>query len=190
MDHGVHDPAGARSHGWKRWARPRLLVLAAPLALILAACGSGGYGGGSADRPEKPAKVRTADRADAAATLAVGTINGDRRVLTDASGLTLYRFDQDGRDTSACNGACATTWPPLAPPADGAVVAAPGITGTTGVITRADGTEQVTLNGVPLYRFSGDQTPGDATGDGFSGVWHVWAVGAEPVLGMAMGGGY
>jgi predicted lipoprotein with Yx(FWY)xxD motif len=190
MDDEVRTPAGTRSHGWKRWARPGLLVVAAPLALVLAACGSSGYGDRGADASEQPAKVRTADRPDPATTLAVGTINGGRRVLTDADGLTLYRFDQDGRDVSACNGACATTWPPLAPPADGRLEAAPGLPGTPGVITRTDGTEQVTLDGVPLYRYSGDQARGDAVGDGFSGVWHVWSVGGEPVDDMTMGGGY
>ncbi|MFX9008225.1 hypothetical protein ABTN33_20390, partial [Acinetobacter baumannii] len=34
-------------------------------------------------------------------------------VLTDAKGMTLYTFDRDPNGKTACNGPCATNWPPL-----------------------------------------------------------------------------
>ena len=41
------------------------------------------------------------------------------------------------------------------------------------VAKRPDGKMQVTFNGKPLYRFSGDSKNGDAKGQGFDGVWFV-----------------
>jgi hypothetical protein len=40
------------------------------------------------------------------------------KVLTDTSGMTLYTFDKDAAGKSACNGPCATNWPPLMAAAD------------------------------------------------------------------------
>ena len=40
------------------------------------------------------------------------------KVLTDGKGMTLYTFDKDAGGKSACNGACATNWPPLMAAAD------------------------------------------------------------------------
>ena len=90
-------------------------------------------------------------------------------VLVGANGMTLYTFDKDaaGSGKSVCNGPCATNWPPLA--------AAAGDTagGDYSIITRDDGAKQWALKGKPLYSWSKDQKPGDKTGDGFNGVWHV-----------------
>ncbi|MGH9149067.1 MAG: hypothetical protein ACRD0F_01860, partial [Acidimicrobiales bacterium] len=32
---------------------------------------------------------------------------------------------------------------------------------------------QVSYNGKPLYRYAGDSAPGQVTGDGIGGLWHV-----------------
>ena len=42
--------------------------------------------------------------------------------LTDAKGMTLYTFDKDAGGKSACNGGCATNWPPLTAAADAKAV--------------------------------------------------------------------
>ena len=90
-------------------------------------------------------------------------------VLVGANGMTLYTFDKDaaGSGKSACNGPCATNWPPLA--------AAAGDTagGDYSIITRDDGAKQWASKGKPLYFWSKDQKVGDKTGDGLNGVWHV-----------------
>jgi predicted lipoprotein with Yx(FWY)xxD motif len=91
--------------------------------------------------------------------------------LTDREGMTLYRFTKDGPDESACEGDCAATWPPFAP--DGAPALALGLPGELGTIERPDGAEQTTYNGMPLYYFAGDQTPGDVNGEGVNDVWFV-----------------
>jgi predicted lipoprotein with Yx(FWY)xxD motif len=41
------------------------------------------------------------------------------------------------------------------------------------VIVRDDGSRQWAYKGKPLYLWVKDHKPGDTTGDGFRGVWHV-----------------
>jgi len=44
------------------------------------------------------------------------------------------------------------------------------VSGTFGTLTRADnGSTQITYNGLPLYYFASDSTPGKASGDGVGG---------------------
>ena len=90
-------------------------------------------------------------------------------VLTNSAGMTLYTFDNDpaGAGKSACNGPCATNWPPLLAQ-DGA-----SASGNYSIVTRDDGTKQWAYMGKPLYLWSKDQKPGDKTGDGVKNVWHV-----------------
>jgi len=90
-------------------------------------------------------------------------------MLTNAGGMTLYTFDKDqaGSGKSACNGPCAANWPPLMATAD----AKPG--GDYSIITRDDGGKQWAYKGKPLYYWAKDSKPGDKSGDGFNGVWHV-----------------
>ena len=87
--------------------------------------------------------------------------------LIDAKGMTLYTFDRDAGGKSACNGPCATNWPPLAAPADAKVA------GDYGVVTRDDGAKQWSYKGLPLYLWVKDQKPGDRTGDGVNNAWRV-----------------
>ena len=94
-------------------------------------------------------------------------------ILTDANGMTLYEFSPDMPGVSACNGACASTWPPLAPPDDGNLTLDPNATGTVDAFMRDDGSMQVEYNGAPLYYFSGDHNPGDTNGNGIAGKWSV-----------------
>jgi predicted lipoprotein with Yx(FWY)xxD motif len=94
-------------------------------------------------------------------------------VVVDSTGHTLYTYDPDtpGSGFSACTGPCAAAWPPET--VSGQPAAAAGITAQLGVITRTDGTHQLTLAGHPLYRYAGDAGPGATTGDGIGGIWHV-----------------
>jgi predicted lipoprotein with Yx(FWY)xxD motif len=81
--------------------------------------------------------------------------------------MTLYVFDKDAAGKSVCNGPCATNWPPLL--AGGSDQA----TGSWSILNRDDGGKQWAYKGKPLYFWSKDQKPGDKTGDGFNGVWHI-----------------
>jgi predicted lipoprotein with Yx(FWY)xxD motif len=96
-------------------------------------------------------------------------VNAAGGMLTGTGGMTLYTFDNDaaGSGKSACNGPCAQNWPPLA-----ATDADRG-QGDYSVVTRDDGSKQWAYKGKPLYFWAKDAKPGDATGDGVKGVWHV-----------------
>jgi predicted lipoprotein with Yx(FWY)xxD motif len=95
--------------------------------------------------------------------------------IADANGMTLYTFsaDQQGSGSSACTGACATPWPP-ATTTDNPPTGPSGLMGMLGTITRDDGSQQITYNGWPLYRFARDTAPGQVNGQGinaFGGTW-------------------
>jgi predicted lipoprotein with Yx(FWY)xxD motif len=98
--------------------------------------------------------------------------------LAGAGGMTLYILTTDVDGNSTCtSGACASAWPALM--GDGSQVQpGPGVSGTFGTATWADGTRQVTHNGQPLYYYAGDSAPGDANGQGSGGVWFIAPVGA------------
>ena len=91
-------------------------------------------------------------------------------IVADSTGRTLYMFTKDTGGISTCYDACATTWPPaLAADTD---IAAQGIDRSLlGVTARKDGASQLTLKGMPLYRFAADTKTGDTLGQGNKGVW-------------------
>jgi predicted lipoprotein with Yx(FWY)xxD motif len=122
---------------------PCRLLPALAAALILSACASMGS-------MSMPAGVKASDG-----------------VLTNGAGMTLYTFDKDAGGKSACNGPCATNWPPLAASADATA------SGDWTVITRDDGGRQWAYKGKPLYRWIKDQKAGDRTGDGFNNAWRL-----------------
>lgn len=95
-------------------------------------------------------------------------------ILVDGRGMTLYLFANDSENVSNCSGTCAINWPPLIV-AYGDPVAGPGVDGKLALIERADGSRQVTYNGMPLYGWINDQQPGDTTGHGVGGNWFVVA---------------
>jgi predicted lipoprotein with Yx(FWY)xxD motif len=151
------------------------------VAFLAAACGAnsshGSSGAGSAyGSPSSQAGSASAGAVTAALKtthISLGTI------VTSSSGYALYYFTEDkpGRGTSACSGSCASTWPPLT----GTVQAPAGVTlpGPLGTITRPGGAKQVTINGYPVYTYAGDKSPGQASGNGAEGEWHVIKIGSS-----------
>jgi predicted lipoprotein with Yx(FWY)xxD motif len=176
------DEGDARMFVESRRRRLVVAVAVATLALLgLAACGSDDDDASSAGESTTAPAVQTTVAAAATTTpepavLKTSTKDPFGTFLTDPTGKTLYVFDRDTTPTSACTGRCATTWPPLLAP-DGAGTPLPLPAGATGELTvapRPDGAgAQVVWNGKPLYRYSGDAKPGDTTGDGIGGTWHV-----------------
>ncbi len=136
------------------------------VALVLLGVAVGGAGGPpGAGPPAGPA---------AATVLKTITING-ATVLTNSKGLTLYWFAPDTQTRSACTGACAQYWPPLA----GRPAAGPAIPGRLGTIVRPGGSAQATYDGHPLYTYVADTAPGQAHGNNLNlngGVWHAVTV--------------
>ncbi len=93
--------------------------------------------------------------------------------LVGPNGMTLYTFANDAPGVSNCADKCAENWPPLLVESADALTLQPGLVGSFGVIERADGGMQVTLNDMPLYYFFKDEKPGDSTGQNAGDVWFV-----------------
>lgn len=92
-------------------------------------------------------------------------------VLVDAQGMSLYIFTPDTPDVSNCKGNCLKAWPAVSLTPD--EVEKVKASKTFGVITRADGLKQLTLDHRPLYYYVGDLTAGDRVGQGIGGVWFL-----------------
>lgn len=96
-------------------------------------------------------------------------------VLVDARGRTLYTYALDGNGMSACSGACAAAWPPDLVSRGQTLTGDLRLPGHAGMIMRADGREQATYGGHPLYTFKGDTAAGQTKGAGLKGVWFAMA---------------
>jgi predicted lipoprotein with Yx(FWY)xxD motif len=176
-----------------RTRRRALLVVPVAAAGLagLAACGSSG-GSSASSSSSSPAVSASASASAKAAATAEGLKTakvGGVTVLTNKKGFTLYSFAPDTATKSACNGACATSWPPQKTSAK--------VKSPYAMIKRSDGSTQLTYRGHPLYTFTGDTAPGQANGNGvnaFGGLWHeVPATGsAVPASSSSpgSGGGY
>jgi predicted lipoprotein with Yx(FWY)xxD motif len=93
------------------------------------------------------------------------------KILVDAEGNTLYGFTKDTEGKPTCAGACANTWPAVIVE-DGKLPA--GLDPKVfSLVTRTDGKKQLKAGKWPLYRYSGDEGPGDTNGQGSGGVWFV-----------------
>jgi len=110
---------------------------------------------------------------DSAATVSLGGNDELGAFLVGANGMTLYLFTKDTPGVSNCVDQCAANWPPLTVAEGERPTLAAGVPGMLGVITRADGSRQVTYNGSPLYYWVKDTAPGDATGQNVNEVWFV-----------------
>lgn len=95
-----------------------------------------------------------------------GQLKGET-YLMDTQKMTLYTFDKDSKGTSNCYDGCAVKWPPLLSTSGAALGKGYSL------VKRKDGTLQVAYNNQPLYLWFKDAKPGDMTGDGVGGVWHV-----------------
>lgn len=93
-------------------------------------------------------------------------------ILTNTQGMTLYYRTIDKPPTTVCSGGCASAWPPLLVSGSSTPTSTTSLPGKLSVQTDANG-NQVEYNGHPLYTFSGDSAPGQTTGEGFAGIWHV-----------------
>jgi predicted lipoprotein with Yx(FWY)xxD motif len=103
-------------------------------------------------------------------TILSGALTGQTldKFRADKDGFTLYIYDNDALNNSACNNEkCISTWPPLL--ADNA--AKPE--GMLSLIKRVEGDNQWSYKGKPLYFFKGDNAPAETNGDNVLNVWHI-----------------
>jgi predicted lipoprotein with Yx(FWY)xxD motif len=100
------------------------------------------------------------------------------RVIVNSQGRTLYMLSPETSRRLLCKSSeCLRFWPPLTVgSATAKLKNGPGVQGHLGILRRSNGTFQVTLRGVPLYRYSQDRAKGDVKGQGiesFGGTWHA-----------------
>ncbi|GAA4553350.1 hypothetical protein [Pseudonocardia xishanensis] len=151
------------------------LTGAAALTLLLSGCGATGFVDARDAAPVGSTAGTTVAPTGGLGTgvTAVGTV-----VTTD--GFTVYRFAKDGTAPSepTCLAECAAQWPPVHGDGQPALQGIPS--GLVGTVGRPDGTQQLTLNGWPLYRYAGDTRPGDAKGEGVAGAWAAMGANGSP----------
>ncbi|HZU72024.1 MAG TPA: hypothetical protein VE990_04565 [Acidimicrobiales bacterium] len=179
--------------------RVTLVAAAAALAgLALAACGgttaTGSASAGGAPKTTSAAGSSGSSTSTAAMEVVVTTANvpGLGTVLVDGSGRTYYILtsEKGGRITCTDATGCTKYWPDTSLPAGvKSATAGSGVNASLlGTVKGADGEFYVTYSSYPLYRFSGDSSPGVAHGEGiksFGGTWYVMAPGGDPVTAAA-----
>jgi predicted lipoprotein with Yx(FWY)xxD motif len=102
-------------------------------------------------------------------------------VLAEANSQVVYTYAHDKKNGApTCTGSCAAVWLPVT----GVPQASPGehFPGTFGLVTRTDGTKQVTYNGYPLYTLKGASFM-STKGNGVDGLWHVVMLSASDIAG-------
>jgi predicted lipoprotein with Yx(FWY)xxD motif len=150
---------------------PLRIGLAIGLVSLLVAAGCGSSSSSSSS--SNPSSTASS-AAKGAAAVDLGTTKAGK-VLVGPNGRAVYLFEKDTGTTSKCSGACAKAWPPLttsSKPTAGTGVSASML----GITKRADGTEQVTYNGHPLYYFGGDKKSGTIAGQGLDAFGSEWYV--------------
>ena len=172
------------------------LVALAAVGVLAAGCGSNGSGSGGVGGYGSSGTTPASGEASSVATVSATSTNLGR-ILVDGNGRTLYLFEKDQSNQSACAGACAAAWPvdqSSATPKAGSGVTASML----GTITRSDGSTQVTYNKHPLYYFQGDSGSGQHNGQGVDAFGAKWfavtpaggAVSGGATATTANGGGY
>ncbi len=101
-----------------------------------------------------------------------------KSVVVNSQGRTLYRLSPETSKHLLCKSKeCLGNWPPLTVrSASTKLKAGSGVKGKLGILRRSNGSLQVTLNGMPLYRYSGDSGKDQDNGEGiesFGGTWHA-----------------
>jgi predicted lipoprotein with Yx(FWY)xxD motif len=162
------------------------LVALAAVGVLAAGCGSNGSGsssGGMGGYGSSGTAPASGGASSVAMVSATSTSLG--MILVDGSGRTLYLFEKDQSDQSACAGACAAAWP--VDQSSGIPKAGSGVKASMlGTIKRGDNTTQVTYNQHPLYYYQGDSGAGQQNGQGVDAFGAKWFV-VNPAGGAVTG---
>jgi predicted lipoprotein with Yx(FWY)xxD motif len=89
--------------------------------------------------------------------------------LADGNGMTLYTFNKDKAGKSACTGDCLTQWPVFYVKPE--LVVEGCEQSDFDSFVRADGAEQTTYKGKPLYYYAKDEKPGQTNGHEAAKGW-------------------
>jgi predicted lipoprotein with Yx(FWY)xxD motif len=149
--------------------------------VILCACGCGG----SAKSGTAAAKATGAPGGQTV-TISARSLPRVGTVLVTSQNLVLYVFAPDHHRAITCKGACLGTWPPLMLPSGGKLTAGTGVKpGLLGSDPDPAGGRVITYAGWPLYTYTGDVDPGQATGQALNlngGLWYVIRPSGLPLI--------
>ena len=172
----------------KQWT----VGIAAPV-LAAALSGCGGNQGPPSPTTGTPLETATAPAPGVSTTPAADvelkTANSAAgQIIVDKNGMSVYFFTKDVKDSgkSACTDACTTAWPAVTTKSDSPSVE--GVSGTIGTISAADGSKQITINGMPVYYYAKDKKAGDVLGQGVNNSWYLVSPAGEML--KSAGGGY
>ena len=119
-------------------------------------------------------------------TIEARNIAGVGTVLVTTKGYALYMFQPDNQRSVTCTGACAGTWPPIKVPDNGSPAGGAGVkSALLGTDPDPEGGHVLTYNGWPLYTYTGDTQPGQATGQAIDlngGEWYVLRPDGKPLI--------
>ncbi|MCX4540075.1 SCO0930 family lipoprotein [Streptomyces sp. NBC_01565] len=146
--------------------------------------GEGEYGAGQngAEKPKTDSHAGMGDKTGkAGAELSMVVNEKLGKILVDAKGRTLYRFDKDSAWPMkfGCLGACLDTWKPAAPVDKTKASGIPSA--LVGSVKRPDGSMQLTIDCWPVYLFTGDTEPGQTNGHNKQGLWFAVTDGGKKV---------
>ncbi len=172
--------------------RSFVIALGLFMAMFLVACGGNATAGGGAYGGSTNTPAQTTGGSNSSAVIQTATVSvkgQSETVLTNTKGLTLYYFTADSATQSAVSGNLAQIWPPLLFAGSGGPTSSAALSGKLSLLTDASG-NQIEYNGHPLYAFSGDNAPGQANGEGISGMWFVATPNLPVQGGGSTSGGY
>jgi predicted lipoprotein with Yx(FWY)xxD motif len=132
--------------------------------LVLAACGGSDSGNASAPTAR-----------DGSGLVSIQSVDGTN-VLADSEGHTLYNAEVE-KGRIRCTGGCTSFWDPVDASAKQSKSASADLDLDLGLVKRPDGANQLTFNGLPLYRFKEEgagQLDGDGFADDFEGTHFEW----------------
>jgi predicted lipoprotein with Yx(FWY)xxD motif len=171
---GAGTRVARRSRTRARNARVSAFVaLGAAAVIALAACGDSSSSSSSKSTTTKKSTGTAAAGGAAVVKTAESSTLGT--IVVDSTGKTVYTLT-NGSQQVPCSGACLQVWPAVSLPAGTTKATGSGVKNVA-----ATGT-QVTINGAPVYTFSGDAAAGSTNGEGitsFGGTWHVVKVGGS-----------
>jgi predicted lipoprotein with Yx(FWY)xxD motif len=162
--------------------RRRHAGLALTLAVvILGACGCGGSA-----KSGPAAGAGTGAPGAMTVTVTARSVPKVGTVLVTGQDLVLYVFAPDHHRAITCKGTCLGTWPPLMLPSGSRLAAGAGVKqGLLGSDPDPTGGRVVTYAGWPLYTYTGDVDPGQATGQNLNlngGLWYVIRPSGLPLI--------
>ncbi len=91
-------------------------------------------------------------------------------IIVDGKGMSAYYYlpDVPNSGVSSCTGGCLIHWPAIT-----STSVTPLVQGVTAKVSVIPTSNQILINGRPIYTFAGDQKVGDVNGQGIGGVWYV-----------------